>query len=89
LFPIFQSALAFNKEEKKMAAVEESVLPQADKGKMSWVPTTKVGTGVVAGSFTTLLLPVLKKVNLESPESLVAVTTLITFAMQYLIPERK
>jgi hypothetical protein len=61
----------------------------------NWTPTTKVGAGVVAASATALFLPLLsplwKKLtggDLSAAEG-AAFTTVITFVIQYLIPERR
>ncbi|HEU4386793.1 MAG TPA: hypothetical protein VFV34_03280 [Blastocatellia bacterium] len=51
----------------------------------TWAPTAKVSAGVLAAAATTLLLSFWK--GLEAPQA-AAVTTIITFAIQYLVPER-
>ncbi len=59
--------------------------------KTSWAPTAKVSAGILAASVTTLLLPVwtgLTKVDVSAPQA-AALTTLITFVIQYWVPERK
>jgi hypothetical protein len=53
----------------------------------SWAPTAKVSAGVLAASATALILNHWK---LEfSPGDGAAITTLITFVVQYWVPDRK
>ena len=57
----------------------------------SWAPTAKVSAGILAASLTTLLLPFWKKLtgfDLAASEG-AALTTMITFAIQYMVPERR
>jgi hypothetical protein len=54
----------------------------------NWAPTAKVSAGILAASLTTLLLPFWGK-GTVSPEQAAALTTLITFVIQYVVPERK
>ena len=57
----------------------------------NWTPTAKVSVGILAASITTLLLPFWKKLtntDLEAAQA-TAITTLITFAIQYLTPENR
>lgn len=73
-----------------MAAPAET-LPQQQVSTTNWAPTAKVSVGILAASLTTLLLPLWTKVtktNLDGPQA-AAVTTMITFVIQYLVPERK
>ena len=56
----------------------------------NWAPTAKVSAGILAASITTLLLPFLGKAQISlSATEAAAVTTLITFVIQYVVPERK
>ena len=56
----------------------------------NWAPTAKVSVGILAASLTTLLLPLLGKAQINpDPAQAAALTTLITFAIQYMVPERK
>ena len=56
----------------------------------NWAPTAKVSVGILAASLTTLLLPLLSKANVNpDPAQAAALTTLITFVIQYVVPERK
>jgi len=56
----------------------------------NWSPTAKVSVGMLAASLTTLVLSLSKQMGHEVPGAdAAAVTTLITFAIQYLVPERK
>jgi putative flippase GtrA len=55
----------------------------------NWAPTAKVSVGILAASLTTLLLPLLSKANISpEPAQAAALTTLITFVIQYMVPER-
>ena len=53
-------------------------------------PTAKVGTGVLAGAITTLIVAMLKgHANwITDAAAVSAMTSLVTFAIQYLVPER-
>lgn len=53
----------------------------------NWAPTAKVSAGVLAASITALLLGVLKPGL--SAEHGAAITTILTFMIQYFVPERK
>lgn len=58
----------------------------------SWAPTAKVSAGVLAGAGTTLILGLLKLhlPNFASDPGIVgAITSILTFIVQYLVPERK
>jgi hypothetical protein len=58
--------------------------------KTNWAPTAKVSVGILAASLTTLLLPLLSKANITpEPAQVAALTTLITFVIQYIVPERR
>jgi len=56
----------------------------------NWAPTAKVSVGILAASFTTFLLPLLSKVHVNvEPAQAAALTTLVTFVIQYMVPERR
>lgn len=57
----------------------------------SWAPTAKVSVGVMAASATTLALSLSKQFTGHdlSAADAAAITTLVTFAIQYWVPERK
>lgn len=69
-----------------MAAGQAVGVPPA---KTSWAPTAKVSVGVLAASLVTLLMPKLKQWGLDSTSASAALTTVVTFVIQYLVPERK
>jgi len=72
-------------------APQQPPVPQlATPPKTDWAPTAKVSVGVLAAALTTLLLPVLKhfEPNL-TVQSSAALTSVLTFIIQYLVPERK
>lgn len=52
----------------------------------SWAPTAKVSVGVIAAAVVTLVTSVFWK-EASGPQA-AALTTLITFGIQYLVPER-
>ena len=58
----------------------------------SWAPTAKVSAGVLAGAGTTLLAGLLKTHYpdfMKDPAITGAVTSIFTFIVQYVVPERK
>jgi hypothetical protein len=75
-------------------AADAQVMAQQAGGQQqakNWAPTAKVGTGVLAASVTTLVFSLWKSKtgsDLGSAETAAAFTTLITFVIQYLVPER-
>jgi len=72
-----------------MAAQNQTLQPAAPT---SWAPTAKVSVGALAGAATTLVLVILRANNvkgIETPEIGAAITSLITFVIQYWVPERK
>jgi hypothetical protein len=58
----------------------------------SWAPTAKVSVGALAGAGTTLIMGILKVghpgFSLDA-SSVAAITCILTFAIQYMVPERK
>jgi hypothetical protein len=73
-----------------MAAPAETFVTNQSTPK-NWAPTAKVSVGILAASITTLLLPFWKKLthsDLDATQA-TAITTLITFTIQYWVPERK
>jgi len=65
---------------------------QAAQAKPFWSPpTAKVGTGALAGALTTLLVAMLKgHANWINDAAVVtAITSLLTFVVQYFVPERE
>lgn len=67
-------------------------LPRQPVARTDWAPTAKVSVGALAGAATTLLIVILRASDvkaIDSPEVGCAITTLITFVMQYWVPERK
>ena len=57
----------------------------------SWAPTAKVCAGILAASVTSLLLPFWTPLTGHdmSASQAAAFTTVITFVIQYFVPERK
>jgi hypothetical protein len=69
------------KKEKKMA----------DDKSTSWAPTAKVSVGVLAGAITLLALRIIQHyVHVDvSADTSSALTSVLTFVIQYMTPERK
>jgi hypothetical protein len=65
-------------------------LPPRTESTTNWAPSAKVSVGILAASMTALLLPLLGKanINLDATQA-AALTTLVTFVIQYIVPERK
>jgi hypothetical protein len=65
------------------------------RGNDYWTPTTKVSIGALAGATTVLLTPILKlhwstwTQSDMTPEISAAITTILTFVLQYSVPDRK
>jgi hypothetical protein len=57
----------------------------------SWAPTAKVAVGTLAGAVTLIMLQILRHFYNYTPSAEVggAITTLVTFVIQYMTPERK
>ena len=56
-----------------------------------WAPTAKVSAGILAASITSLILPFWTQLtghDLTAPQA-AAFTTVITFVIQYWVPERR
>ena len=63
-------------------------LPVTQSG---WAPTAKVSAGILAASVTSLILPFWAQLtghDFTAPQA-AAFTTVITFVIQYWVPERK
>jgi len=57
----------------------------------SWAPTAKISAGALAAAATTLMLFFMKPAGWQdlSAEVGAAMTSLLTFAIQYFVPDRK
>ena len=61
-------------------------------GTTSWAPTAKVSAGILAGAGTTLLAGLLKSHYpdfMKDPGITGAITSILTFIVQYIVLERK
>ena len=67
-------------------AVSASSIPVIPVTQTNWAPTAKVSAGILAASVTSLVLSFWTQ--LSAPQA-AALTTVITFVIQYLVPERK
>jgi hypothetical protein len=75
----------------QIPATTKNVSDQSTTTTRNWTPTAKVSVGILAASIVTLLLPLWKKLtntDLEATQA-TAITTLITFGIQYLTPEHR
>jgi len=72
-----------------------ALAPASTQPKTNWVPTMKVGSGALAGAMTVLVMaflgPHLKDwAGGANPESVsAAITGIVTFAIQYWVPEKR
>jgi len=72
----------------------DAVVPNqgAAETKSFWSPpNTKVGTGALAGAITTLLVATAKAFHgtwVNDAAVVAAITSLLTFVVQYLVPEK-
>lgn len=98
VFVLFPNLTLRLLKEDEMSAPAQTLTPQpgstttqAGSGSTTnWAPTAKVSVGILAASMTTLLLPLLGKANISlEPAQAAALTTLVTFAIQYMVPERR
>ena len=55
----------------------------------SWAPTAKVSAGVLASAVTILVFQFVPGANTWTPAVAAAITQVVTFAVQYWVPERK
>jgi hypothetical protein len=63
--------------------------PDTQTKRTDWAPQTKVAMGGVAGAITILILAVLGKMGLQFSEiEAAALTVLLTFLVQYLVPNQ-
>jgi hypothetical protein len=65
--------------------------PAGTPSTTSWAPTAKVSVGVLTAGLVTLLMPFWKRMlgtDLSAAEG-AALTSVLTFIVQYLVPDRK
>jgi putative flippase GtrA len=85
---------------KRMSAIAQPITVQRSKASQRrgydyWAPTAKVSAGVLAGAATILitafLSPHWKNWTQQdmTPAIVTAITTIVTFAIQYWVPERR
>ena len=80
-----------------MSALQQTLTPQPGSTPKpeptpttNWAPSAKVSVGILEASVTALLLPLLKQANINlDPTQAAALTTLVTFVIQYMVPERR
>jgi hypothetical protein len=59
-----------------------------EQKKTSWAPTAKVSAGVLAGAVTILIVQFVPGAESWKPAVATALTQVITFVVQYMVPER-
>ncbi len=73
-----------------MAAPALAVAPAQPAQASSWAPTAKVAVGSLAAAVTLITVQILGHYGFKlSAEAGGAITSIVTFAIQYLTPERK
>lgn len=78
-----------------MASAAAAPQPQANQPSIppapstSWAPTAKVSIGVLASAIVTMIAAFWSKSNPLTPAETGALTSIITFIVQYWTPERK
>jgi hypothetical protein len=87
------------KEIKDMSAIAQPIAVQLKarpkKAYEYWAPTAKVSAGVLAGAATILITAFLAPhwTNWTqqdiTPDVVTAITTIVTFAIQYCVPDRR
>ncbi len=55
----------------------------------SWAPTAKVSAGVLASAVTILIIQLVPHADAWKPAVGGAITQIVTFLVQYMVPERK
>jgi hypothetical protein len=74
-----------------MVAMVNEMQPAASPAQpTSWAPTAKISAGALAAAATTLILFFMKEAGWQdlSAELGAAMTSLLTFAIQYFVPDR-
>ena len=70
--------------------IQSTTPSQVVQAAASWAPTAKVAVGALAGAVTLIIVQVCGHYGLKfSAEAGGAVTTVITFIIQYMTPERR
>jgi hypothetical protein len=63
-------------------------VPQQPSTPASWAPTAKVSAGVLASAITILIVQFIPHANTWTPAAAGAITQIVTFVVQYMVPER-
>ena len=72
-----------------MSAIAVAPVPQQTPSTTSWAPTAKVSAGVLASAVSILIFQFVPHANTWTPAVAGAITQIVTFAVQYMVPERK
>jgi len=70
-----------------MAAQAPTAIPQPQTS--SWAPTAKVSAGILASAVTVLVFQFVPHASTWTPAVAAAITQVVTFVVQYWVPERK
>lgn len=70
-----------------MAAPAPAV-PVTPPKKTSWAPTAKVSAGILAGAVTVLIVQFVPGAEKWPAAVATAITQVVTFLVQYMVPER-
>jgi membrane protein YdbS with pleckstrin-like domain len=65
------------------------VVTQKSGKTTSWAPTAKVSAGVLASAVTVLIVQFVPHANTWTPAVAAAITQIVTFAVQYMVPEQR
>ena len=71
-----------------MSAIAVDPVPQPEPSTTSWWPTAKVSAGVLASAVTILIFQFVPHANTWTPAAAGAITQIVTFIVQYWVPER-
>ncbi|HEY2496874.1 MAG TPA: hypothetical protein VGK24_07385 [Candidatus Angelobacter sp.] len=74
-----------------MASPTTALTPEVPKGlpaTTNWSPTAKVSAGVLASAVTILIIQFVPHANTWTPAAAGAITQIVTFVVQYMVPER-
>lgn len=63
--------------------------PKSPATTTNWAPSAKVTTGVLAGAVTMLIFEFVPHASTWTPATAAAITQIVTFVVQYMVPERQ
>jgi hypothetical protein len=77
---------------RRFIMASTAIAPEASKladPAASWAPTAKVSAGLLASSVTILIVQFVPHANAWTPAAMGAITQIVTFIVQYVVPEKK